>query len=489
MKKFLSILMITTALGGCSLAPELKVPDAPQAAAFREAEGLADKGSWKLGEPIAHLPRDGWWRIFKDPVLDDLQKQASENNLNVQMMVARLQQARAAAGITRADFFPDIGGNANYTREKPSARMRGMAPGANVPIEDTYTANIVVGYELDLFGRVLNRHRAAKAEAARAAETLESARLAMQADVAAQYFALRALDREKALLAQSVKLREEGLEILRKRLEIGTITELDLSEATVDLENTRTQYQEVIQQRKEAEHALAILLGKAPAEFSLKPAPLARNVPVVPAGLPSALLERRPDIAAAQHTLAAENARIGVARAAFFPSISLTGSGGLESDVLGDLFSWSNRTWSLGPRISIPIFAAGANNANLARQEAVFEEAVANYRLTVLQAFRDVETSLSRLKTLADQARAQAAAEKAAKRAQQIADTRYESGDTGYLEAITARRNALAAERSVIQIQGRRLTETVALIRALGGGWDMPASVQEKKSDDKPAAR
>lgn len=485
MKQFLSILMITTALGGCSLAPELKIPDAPDVAAFREAETLAEKGSWKLGAPIAHLPRDGWWKIFNDPALDDLQKQAADSNLNVQVMVARLQQARGAAGITRGDFFPDISGNANYTREKPSARMRGMAPGATVPIEDNYSTNIVVGYELDLFGRVLNRHRAAKAEVARAAETLESTRLAIQADVAAQYFVLRALDREKSLLAQSVKLREDGLDILKKRLEIGTITELDLAEATVDLENTRTQYQDVIQQRKETEHALAILLGKAPAEFSLKPAALTQKVPSVPAGLPSALLERRPDIAAAQHTLAAENARIGVARAAFFPSISLTGSGGVESDVLGDLFNWSNRTWSLGPRISIPIFAAGANNANLARQEAVFEEAVANYRLTVLESFRDVENSLSRLKTLSNQSKAQSVAEKAAKRAEYIANKRYDSGDTGYLEAITARRNALTAERNVIQLQGRRLTETVALIRALGGGWDMPQVTQEDKIDVK----
>lgn len=485
MKQFLSILMITTALGGCSLAPDLHVPDAPKVEAFREAETLDEKGSWKLGTPIAHLPRDGWWKIFKDPALDDLQKQASDGNLNVQVMVARLQQARGAAGITRADFFPDVSGNASFTREKPSARMRGLAPGANVPIEESYTANMVIGYELDLFGRVLNRHRAAKQEAAQAAELLESTRLAIQADVASQYFALRALDREKALLAQSVKLREDGLGILQKRLEIGTITELDLAEATVDLENTRTQYQDVIQQRKEAEHALAILLGKAPAEFSLPPAPLAKEIPVVPAGLPSALLERRPDIAAAQHKLAAENARIGVARAAFFPSISLTGTGGVESDVLGDLFSWSSRTWSLGPRINIPIFAAGANNANLKRQEAVFEEAVANYRLTVLQSFSDVENSLSRLKTLSQQAKAQGIAEKAAKRAQYIADKRYESGDTGYLEAITARRNALTAERNVIRLQGRRLTETIALIRALGGGWDLPASIEGEKVDVK----
>ena len=485
MKQFLSILMMTTVLGGCSLAPELKVPDAPKVEAFREAEALDEKGSWKLGTPIAHLPRDGWWKIFKDPVLDDLQKQASEGNLNVQVMVARLQQARGAAGITRADFFPDLSGNTGFTREKPSARMRGLAPGANVPIEETYSANIVAGYELDLFGRVLNRHRAAKQEAAQAAELLESTRLAMQADVATQYFALRALDREKALLAQSVKLREDSLGILQKRLEIGTITELDLAESTVDLENTRTQYQDIVQQHKEAVHALAILLGKAPAEFSLATGSLAKTIPVVPAGLPSALLERRPDIAAAQHKLAAENARIGIARAAFFPSISLTGTGGVESDVLGDLFSWSSRTWSLGPKISIPIFAAGANNANLKRQEAVFEEAVANYRLTVLESFRDVENSLSRLKTLSQQAKAQGVAEKAANRAEYIADKRYDSGDTGYLEAITARRNALTAERNVIQIQGRRLTETVALIRALGGGWDLPASLEGEKVDVK----
>lgn len=485
MKKFLYILMLTTALSGCSLAPEMKIPPTPEFSAFREAEGLTEKGSWKLGEPIAHLPRGNWWKIFKDPVLDDLQAQAADHNLNVQVMVARLQQARAAAGVTRSGFFPDVDADASYTRQKPSARMRGAVPGANVPIEDTYAMNAVIGYELDLFGRVLNRHRAAKAEAARAAETLESTRLSMQADVAAQYFALRALDREKTLLSQSVKLREDGLDILKKRLEIGTITELDISEAVVDLENTRTQYQSVIQQRKEAEHALAILLGKAPAEFSLKPAALAKSIPVIPPGLPSALLERRPDIAGAQHTLAAENARIGVARAAFFPSLSLTGAGGSESSVLGDLFRWSNRTWALGPLLSIPVFSGGEATSSLKRQKAVYEEAVATYRLTVIEAFRDVENSLSRLKTLADQSKAQAVAEKAAKRAQYIADKRYDSGDTGYLEAITARRNALTAERSVIQLQGQRLTETVALIRALGGGWDMPKIPEQDKADDK----
>ncbi len=475
MKRYLSILLLTTALTGCSLAPKFEMPQTAESATFKEAAELTETGSWKIGTPTAHVPRGEWWRVFEDAALNTLQTEAADKNLTVQKMVARVQQARATAGIARADYFPDVEGSGSFTRQKPSARMRGMAPGANVPIENTFNTNVVVGYELDLFGRVLNRNRAAKAEAQSAEALLESTRLAMQADVAEIYFNLRALDREKSLLEQSVKLRQDGLNILKKRMEIGTITELDISEAIVDLETTRTQYQGVVQQRKEAEHALAILLGRAPSDFKLKPAPLAKKIPSIPAGLPSALLERRPDITAAQYVLMAENARIGVARAAFFPSISLTGSGGTESDVFSKLFHWSSRTWAIGPLISIPLFSGGEATNTLKRQKAVYEEAVATYRLTVLESFRDVENSLSRLKTLSRQAQAQGVARAASARAEKLANARYETGDTGYLEAITARRNALSAERNVIQLQGARLQETVRLVRVLGGGWDAAA--------------
>lgn len=489
MKKILTVLLMTTALGGCNLAPDFKLPGLSKPEAFREAqEPLAETGAWKVGEPAAHQDRGTWWGVFNDPALNALQTEAASGNLNVQAMEARVRQSRAAAGEVRARFFPSLDADASATRQKPSAISRGMTPGSDVAIENSLKAGLSFGYEIDLFGRVRNSHKAAKAELMSAESTLQSMRLAMQADVADLYFLIRALDREGGVLSTSVTLREDSLKILNKRLEIGTITELDIAEATVDLENTRIQYQSVIQQRKEAEHALALLLGKAPSEFTLASADLTANVPVIPAGMPSRLLERRPDISAAQYTLAAENARIGVARAAFFPSISLTGNGGYESDVMSNLFNWSSRTWAIGPMVTLPIFSGGANTKALERQKAVYEETVADYRLTVLGAFRDVEDSLSRLKTLSQQSYAQDIAEKAANRASYLAEMRYENGDVGYLEAITARRGALDAQRGTIQFQGERLRETVRLIRAIGGAWDAPTAAATPAAAPAPEA-
>ncbi|MDP2205641.1 MAG: efflux transporter outer membrane subunit [Alphaproteobacteria bacterium] len=478
MKKFVMILALTTALGaplsGCNLAPDFKLPSTAAPETFREAEELKEKGKWKVGEPAAHFDRGEWWKVFKQPELDKLQAEAATGNLTVQAMEARVRQSRAAAGQVRSQYFPVIDGNASATRQKPNAVTRGMAAGNELAIENSLKTGLTFSYELDLFGRVRNRHKAAKAEAENAEATLQSMRLAMQADVADLYFLLRALDRERGVLSVSIGLREDALKILKKRMEIGSITELDIAEATVDLENTRIQYQDIIQQRKEAEHALALLLGKAPSEFSLKSAELPRRIPVIPSGVPSSVLERRPDVTAAQYKLAAENARIGVVRASFFPSLSLTGNGGVESDVLSNLFRWSSRTWAIGPLLTLPVFSGGADVKALDRQKAVYEEAVAEYRLSVIEAFRDVENSLSRLKSLSRQASSQAVAEKAAKRASELAGMRYDNGDVGYLEAITARRGALETQRSGIQIQGARLRETVRLIRAIGGSWDPP---------------
>jgi multidrug efflux system outer membrane protein len=289
--------------------------------------------------------------------------------------------------------------------------------------------------------------------------------------VADFYFTLCAQDADIALLRQTLQIREESLNILRKRMEIGVITELDIAESVVDLENTRGQMQAVLQQRKENEHALAILLGAPPAHFALPEKPLASEPPLIPPGLPSSLLERRPDVVAAQKTLAAANARIGIARAAFFPVLSLTANGGLESATLADLFQWSSRSWAIGPLLTIPIFSGGAATANYKRSQAIYDEAVAEYRQQVLVAFRDVEDSLSRLKSLSDRSASQATAEAAARRAAEIAGKRYDIGASGYLEFITARRNALEAERLGISIRRDRLVNTVRLIRALGGGW------------------
>lgn len=459
-------------LAGCSLAPKLLLPDTKPPEAFKEA-AAAEKtqGTWKVGEPSAALPKGEWWQVFKDETLNKLETDAAAGNLPLQAMAARVKQARETAKVERASLFPDLDGSASFTRQKPSAINRGMAASTPLPLEDSYDASGALSYELDLFGRALNRRRAASADAETSAAMLESMKLALQADVAENYFILRSLDGQIRLLEKSVGLMEGKLDILKKRLAVGGLTELDTAQSTVELENLRGELQSVRQTRKEREHTLALLLGKSPSEFSLPAASASVKIPSIPPGMPSALLERRPDVMAAQHKLAAANARIGVARAAFFPSISLTGNGGFQSRVLGDLFEWPARSWALGPLVSIPIFSGGAATANSSRAKASYDEAVADYRQQVLVAFKDVEDSLSRLKTLSDRAISFGEAEKAAIRARELADKRYDIGDIGYLEAITARTAAIEAQRTGIEIRGRRLAETVRLIRALGGGW------------------
>lgn len=474
-RPLIAALLVTTALSACSLAPDFELPFISSAPAYKETLTAGEEeniGSWKVAEPSAHLDRGAWWVIFKDEKLNQLQDAALAGNPNLQAMTARVAQARAIADVAGASMFPFIDFNASAARQKQSGAAFGGI-GA-LPTTDFYNVNLGLSYELDLFGRVRNTVKAADADAKSVEELLNSTKLALQADVATLYFTLRALDTERELLERALAFRTDSVEILNKRLEVGTITALDTAQATVDLETTRSDLQAVTQQRKETEHALAILLGKTPAEFTLEAAALPKDIPVVPAGLPSDMLERRPDIASAASDLAAANARIGVARAAFFPNLSLTANGGYQSTDLGDVFDWSNRAWSIGPAMTLPIFHGGELIANNKRARAVYNEAVALYRDRVLVAFKDVEDSLSRLKTYADQAKAQAAAEEAANVAQQIASLRYESGDLGYLEDITAKQSALAVERGAIYIQSNRLIETVRLIRAIGGGWEMP---------------
>lgn len=481
----LAVTALALVLAGCDLSPKLSMPDAGATPAYKEAQNDASDplrlapgekpGAWKLGRPAAAQPRGQWWQAFGDKTLDALEEEAASGNQNVKAVAARVEQARQTADVARAGFFPTLDNTSTYTRRQPNAVGRGMTAGTPLSIENDYNTSFGLSYELDLFGRVRNTHRAARQDAIAAAENLQSVKLAMQADVADMYFTLRSLDEETALLKEAVKLRQDSLKIYKGREKLGDVTELDVSGYIVDLENTRNQLQTVMQQRREMEHALAVLLGKPPAVFSLPASKADAKLPVIPAGLPSGLMERRPDIAAAQHELAAANARIGIARASFFPSLSLTGSGGYESDVLGHLFRWSSRSWALGPLISVPIFSGGEALANVRRSHAAYDEAVATYRETVLEAFRDVEDSLSRLKTLAHQRASQRIAANAAWRAEKIAKLRYKDGDSSYLEAITAQQNALAAARSGIQIDRARMTGTVQLIRALGGGWDAQA--------------
>lgn len=464
--KLAAAVFLSLTLASCSLAPKFMLPDTQTPEVFREAEGV-----WKEGQPAAHLEKGEWWKVFNDDVLNKLQAEALTGNQTLAAMAARVKQARQTARIATSYMFPGVDGTGGATRQKPNAVARGMGGGGDLAIEDSYRLGANLTYELDLFGRVLDSHRAARADAQSAQALFENTKLSMQADIADLYFTARALDADIALLSDTLKIREESLNILKKRLEVGVITELDIAESVVDLETTRSNYQAALQQRKETETALAVILGIPPAHFQLTTKPFDIALPVIPAGLPSQLLERRPDIASAQQNLAAANARIGIARAAFFPVLNLTASGGFEAATLGDLFNWSSRSWALGPLMTVPIFGGGRAVANYKRSKDIYEETVAEYRQQVLVAFKDVEDSLSSMKTLADQSASQQVAEAAAKRAEEIAGKRYESGDVGYLESITARRNALEAQRNGIRIDRNRLVATVRLIRALGGGW------------------
>jgi multidrug efflux system outer membrane protein len=478
MKSLTSLLVIL--LAGCSLIPEFEQPAVEIPARYKELDP-AERGSWKEAQPAEGSPRGEWWKIFGDPVLDELESQAIEANQNLKAAATRVVQARALLGIAESDRYPQISIGFGPTRQRPSAASRGLPDGADTRSVTIWRAPLSLSYEVDLFGRVASSVNAAENDLAATQATYRSVLLALQADVAQVYFNLRATDAELDVLRETVGTREENVRLLQRRFELGDIGEFDVARANTELSTARTDAIGLERQRAQLEHALAVLLGKAPASFGLAPAPLATDVPAVPAGLPSALLERRPDIAAAQRTMVAANARIGVARSAFFPSLVLTGSAGFESSDLGNLFEWSSRTWLLGPlfgtALSYTIFDGGRRQANLDGTLAVLEESVADYRQRVLVAFAEVEDNLAGLRVLRDQAEATRESLASTNRALKLADSRYRAGATSYLDVIDAQRSALAIQRLETQIKGARATSTVALIRALGGGWDVPAPV------------
>lgn len=469
-----AVVSVSLLLASCSLAPDYKTPQIAVPAHFKEEAMNPNapvdlKAQWSEAKPAADQARGPWWDIFNDRELSLLVIEATNNNQNLAAMAARVEQARQTAVIEGAALFPMISGNAGAQRSLQSAAGTGI-PGPFKP-ETVYNAGLGLSYEIDLFGRVRNLREAAAANTAAVASDFNSMLLTLQSDVAQLYFTLRGQDAEIKLLRETLALRKDSLKILEKRRDVGTVTDLEVSQNVVDLENTRAALEQLESERSRNENALAVLLGKAPAQFALAPKPLSAQAPKVPAGLPSTLLERRPDIAAAQYNLMAANARIGIARAAFFPSLSLTASGGFASDSLGSLFDWSSRTWAIGPLMTLPIFQGGRIVAENERTKAAYAENVAIYRQQVLVAFQDVEDTLSRLKMRDAQGqsfgRAKAAADKAAK----LASLRFESGDTGYLEEIEAKQSALNAGRAVIQTQTGKMVDTVQLVRALGGDF------------------
>jgi len=453
--------------------PELSIP-----AAFKEAQ-VGETASWKLAEPAEEAQRGQWWAIFGDPLLDELEHQAIAANQDVQAAAARLRQARALAQTQEAARLPALDAGFGATRQRASPASQSLADGAQVPGQTLWRAQAAASYEVDLFGRVSSGIHAAQADAGRSVALFHSVLLALQADVAQHYFQLREFDAQLSVYQQTVALREDALKLAERRFKEGDVGELDVARARNVMESARADAAGVARLRAAAEHSLAVLLGKPPAQFAFAAMPLAPMEVQVPAGLPSALLERRPDIAAAERAMAAAYARVGLARSAFFPRLDLTAMLGYESATLGNLFHWSSRTFLLGPlagtALSVPLFDGGRRSAMLGGAQARLDEDVALYRQQVLVAFREVEDSLAELRLLKVQHAAQVAAVAAAQRAGQLSQSQYEAGQVSYLEVIDAQRQILQARLQLTRLAGAQAAATVSLIRALGGGWDAAA--------------
>jgi multidrug efflux system outer membrane protein len=448
-----------------SVGPDYARPSTPAAPPFRDADNL---GTWKAAAPADALARGEWWKLFGDPTLDGLEDRALASNQDLKATAARVEQSAAAAGLTRSALWPQVSLDPAMTRERFSPTTANAYP---TTVANDFSVPLVASWEIDVFGRVRRQYESARAEADASASTFESVRLSLTADLAADYFSLRGLDRESAILRDTVALRRRELELITKRRNSGAATELDTARAETELATSEADSDAVAVRRESLRNALAVLVGESATAFDLAPNVAEISPPIVPAGLPSNLLERRPDIAAAERSLAAANARIGVAKAAFFPAISLTGSAGFESGDTLRLFHADSRIWSIGPSLYLPIFQGGRNRANLERSRAAYDESVANFRQSVLVAFREVQDALTASRLLSEQSAAQERALRSAKRSAQLAQTRYDAGYVSYLEVIDAQRTALATERSSAQLAAQRLNTCVALIKALGGGW------------------
>jgi outer membrane protein, multidrug efflux system len=462
-------------LAGCA-APELRSPEIAVPDGFKEARmhsaDATDAGKWKPAQPAEAQARGEWWKAFNDPALSALIDDATAANPNLAAAAARVRQARALAGVAEADRIPTVNAQAGGQRGRVSDVSLGLPAGSTAPAT-IWQGKLTASYEVDLFGRVAGTISASQADAAASEATYRSVLLALQADVAQTYFRLRAADAELALLNETVRLREENVRINQRRFDLGDLGELDLARSRTELATIRSDAIAVERQRAQLEHALAVLLGKPVAAFSAQANPLQDTaaLPAIPAGLPSALLERRPDITAAQRAMIAANARIGVAKSAAFPALRLTAAGGGESADLSDVFKWSSRTWLVGALLSMPLIDGGRQAAQVARSEAALEESVAGYRQSVLTAFAEVEDNLVGLRTLAGQAQAIDDAVASARRSAELANKLYQAGRSSYLDVLDAQRNLATVERVAVQLRGNRATTTVALIRSLGGGW------------------
>ena len=451
---------------GCAVGPDYKRPELATPASFSE------QGPWKVAEPKDSLPREGWWRVFGDPALDALEARATAASPTLEAALARYDAALAAARLAGSGLYPSLSVQASGGRELYSHNRQSEYPSTTF----AYTSNsfnlpLVLDYEIDLFGQARRSLESARASAEAQGATYRGVLLTLEAGVAQNYFTLRSLVSQRALLRKNVALLRDALDLVQKLRRGGANSDLDLYQAQAELatvESSELAAEQAISQQK---HALAVLVGENPEAFQVEAGPLDSPAPAVPVGLPSDLLERRPDIAAAERSLAAANARIGVAKAAFFPSVGLTAMAGANSSALSNLLARSSGEWAAGPFLTLPLFTGGANTANYRQAQAAYREAVADYRAQVLTAFQQVEDGLSDLRLLDGQTQALERAVAASDAASRLSLVRYKAGLVSYIEVIDSQRTQLQSELSLTQARAGRLTATVLLVRALGGGW------------------
>jgi NodT family efflux transporter outer membrane factor (OMF) lipoprotein len=454
-------------LSSCKVGPSYHTPSAPIPASFKESS------EWKQAEPQDGRLRGDWWQTFGDPELSALEEQIDVSNQNVAAAEARFRAARAAIRVAGADLAPTLTVGLSSTTARISPNRNTSRPSFSAATGTFYQVPLDVSYEADAWGRVRRSIEANVDTKQATAADLETMRLSMHAEVATDYFQLRGLDEEQRIFQASIDAFQKGLELTTNRYKQGVVSGFDVAQAQTQLDTARAQATDLVVTRAQLEHAIAVLTGQSPAELTIGPGNLLTQPPPIPVGLPSGLLERRPDIAGAERRVAAANAQIGVEKAAFFPRFTFSFTGGLESSRLGNLLDWPSRFWSLGPSMAEIAFDAGKRRALTQQAEANYDAMVAAYRQQVLAAFQEVEDNLAALRILSDEAAQQELAVASSQRSVDIAVNRYRGGISTYLDVITAQNALLTNQREATTVLTRRMTASVLLIKALGGGWDV----------------
>ncbi|WP_394787212.1 efflux transporter outer membrane subunit [Rhodoferax sp.] len=469
----LAPLLAALVLAGCATAPAIDTATlVTTPAAFKEnATPLSTSAQWTQATPAEARDRGTWWRAFADPALDGLVERASLQNTSIAEAAARLAQARALLRNSESDRALQVGVGAGAARQAGAGTTNGSTPSTLL------NANLNLSYEVDLFGKLARATDAASLDAQARAALLQSTRLLVQADVAQTYLSLRALDAERVLVRETLEAYRGTVQLTQARFRAGDVAELDVVRVQTEVAATESEALALDRRRAALEHALAVLVGDSASSFSLESADWRTALPVIPSGVPATVLTRRPDVAAAQSSLLAAQARVGVAQAAWFPSVSLTAAGGFASPELGDVFKWSARAWGIGALLSMPLLDGGRREAGVQAANAQLDGATAQYRGQVLTAFQEVEDQLSALRLLEQQSEAQGRAVASASRATVLSDSRYRNGLVSQLDLLDARRSELSNRRQALNVRSAQYQATVTLIRALGGGWDAAGKV------------